>query len=170
VTRLLGRLHLHWIIDVRASARLGYRRVDAVRLAAFHVTLAVADVLGVVTRRSLTVRLAPDGDEVVIQQPGEIAVLSAILLHGEYESASDPAVDLGANVGFASLFFARRHPRARVFAVEADPRTCARLVRNVCRAGQHHSRAPRGGGPRWVRDVLLVLVEPQLLAETGRSW
>jgi FkbM family methyltransferase len=40
-------------------------------------------------------------------------------------------LDLGANVGFATLFFHRRFPEARIVAVEADPATYRRLVRNV---------------------------------------
>lgn len=43
-------------------------------------------------------------------------------------------IDAGANVGAASLWFARAYPRARVIAIEPDPANYAVLSRNV--AGQ----------------------------------
>jgi FkbM family methyltransferase len=133
VERLLKRLRLHWIIDARTSTKLGYRRMDGFKLAVLHVVLALAEVAHLPRMRPLSVRLAPDGYEVVISDLGEIGVLQAIFLKSEYESTGDPAVifDLGANVGFAALFFSRRHPAAQITAVEADPRTYRRLVRNV---------------------------------------
>ena len=133
VGRLLERLHLHWLIDARVSASLGHRRRDALRLWIFHVALAIAATLHLPPPRPLRVALAPEGHEVVIRDLGELAVLHSVWVEGEYEAAGDPAVivDLGANVGFASLFFARRHPSSRIVAVEADPQTYQRLVRNV---------------------------------------
>jgi FkbM family methyltransferase len=40
-------------------------------------------------------------------------------------------LDLGANVGYASVYFALRHPTARVIAVEPEPSNVALLRRNV---------------------------------------
>jgi FkbM family methyltransferase len=40
-------------------------------------------------------------------------------------------LDLGANVGYASVYFALRHPTARVIAVEPEPSNVAVLRRNV---------------------------------------
>ncbi len=40
-------------------------------------------------------------------------------------------VDLGANIGLASLYFADRHPQAEIHAFEPDPRSYARLCANV---------------------------------------
>ncbi len=40
-------------------------------------------------------------------------------------------VDLGANIGFISLWLATRFPNARVLAVEAFPRTYEKLVENI---------------------------------------
>ncbi len=40
-------------------------------------------------------------------------------------------VDCGANIGFASIWFARMFPRATIYAVEPEPRNCAMLRRNV---------------------------------------
>jgi FkbM family methyltransferase len=69
----------------------------------------------------------------LIATPGELAVMHDVLLDREYEPSGRPRVilDLGANVGFATLFLHRRFPDARIVAVEADPATHARLERNV---------------------------------------
>jgi len=71
----------------------------------------------------------------IISDDGELAVLHEIFLHQQYELVADTAVivDLGANVGFATLYYSRRYPAARIVAVEADPNTYGRLVRNVQR-------------------------------------
>ena len=44
-------------------------------------------------------------------------------------------VDIGANIGSASLWFARRIPAARLMVVEPMPETFSRLVGNLTRAG-----------------------------------
>ena len=99
----------------------------------FHARIALSRALRLPMPRSVTAQLAPDGHEVLISTPGELSVLHDIMVHREYEPRGAPRVifDLGANVGFASLFFWRRYPDARVIAVEADPVTYGRLVRNV---------------------------------------
>lgn len=81
----------------------------------------------------ITVRVTPDGHEIVVSEPGELAVLHNVMVDREYEADGQPLtiLDLGANVGFATLFFSCRYPSARIASVEADPRTFARLVRNV---------------------------------------
>lgn len=131
--QLLSRLRGHWIFTTQTSVSLGYRPVDAFRIAAFHAAISLSQAARRPLLHPLRVRLAPDGHEVLIGDGGELAVLQAILLEGEYQAGSAPAVifDLGANVGFASLFFARCNPQARIVAIEADPRAHARLVRNV---------------------------------------
>ena len=54
---------------------------------------------------------------------------------GDYDVDSSEGVfrvlDLGANVGFASMLFAERYPRAEIVAVEVAPDTFARLSRNL---------------------------------------
>ena len=42
-------------------------------------------------------------------------------------------VDAGANIGLASLYFARAFPECRILAVEPDPDNFEMLVHNVCR-------------------------------------
>jgi len=65
-------------------------------------------------------------------------------------------VDLGANAGYASVFFALRYPSARVIAVEPVPEN-ARLVRkNVSRLG----RVDVVEAAAWPRPARLTLVDP----------
>jgi FkbM family methyltransferase len=65
-------------------------------------------------------------------------------------------VDLGANAGYASVFFALRYPSARVIAVEPVPEN-ARLVRkNVSRL----ERVDVVEAAAWPRPARLALVDP----------
>ena len=65
----------------------------------------------------------------------------AAFVQGEYDgivadwSALESIVDVGANVGAASLLFAGRAPRARLLAVEPSPDVFPRLVANIQRSG-----------------------------------
>ena len=71
----------------------------------------------------------------VRMRTSDVSVLSGILLGGEYEIdlPQPPRVilDAGANIGMASIFFARRYPQARIIAVEAEQSNFEILVRNV---------------------------------------
>jgi FkbM family methyltransferase len=121
------------VLKVRESAALGQDPADKLRLGAFHTWIAFSRLRGVPTPRPVRVRLAPDAHEMVIATGGELAVLHHILIDEEYAPRRNPQVilDLGANAGFATLFFHRRFPEARIVAVEPDPGTYRRLVRNV---------------------------------------
>lgn len=126
-------LHLTWVREAAKTASLGHRRADALRLGAFHGVVALRFGLGRTTRHSVTARLKPDGQRVTLTGVGELAVLHEVLIEEEYRVGGDPRVifDLGANVGLVAIFFRRRYPSARLVAVEADPSTYQRLVRNV---------------------------------------
>jgi FkbM family methyltransferase len=52
-----------------------------------------------------------------------------------FEHDAPSIVDLGANVGLATLWFKKRYPRARVLALEPDPAMFACLERNVSANG-----------------------------------
>ena len=98
--------------------------------------------------------------------------------------------DLGANVGFASVYFALHYPGARVFAVEPEPANVAVLRRNVAssprvdvvegavwpRSGRLAMKDPGKGywGMRVqeegdVRNVRAVTI-PELLEAAGADW
>jgi FkbM family methyltransferase len=87
----------------------------------------------------VTLRLTLSGLSVdlVLNDLSELLVLEEIWRRGEYDQAASAArsaqtiVDLGANIGLASLWFRGLNPAARNVAVEPDPRTYAKLVQNV---------------------------------------
>ncbi|MEW5299798.1 MAG: hypothetical protein WDW36_002776 [Sanguina aurantia] len=67
----------------------------------------------------------------------------------------DSIVDLGANVGMASLSFAFNHPEAEIISIEAGIHNYIGLRANVGRHKQIHTEASATGGPpsRGVHDV-----------------
>jgi FkbM family methyltransferase len=65
-------------------------------------------------------------------------------------------VDLGANAGYASVYFALRYPAVRVIAVEPVPENAELLRRNVARLGN----VDVVEGAAWPRPARLTLVDP----------
>ncbi len=62
-------------------------------------------------------------------------VYKHVLVEGEYAFdlpfAPKTVVDVGANIGMASIYFAHRYPEARIIAVEPEASNFALLARNV---------------------------------------
>lgn len=86
-------------------------------------------------RVALPVRL-PTGRWMLLSDVSELRVLSEIFLDQIYDVAALPPsarviIDLGANTGAASVFFADRYPAAQIVAYEADPQVAARTRRNL---------------------------------------
>ena len=84
----------------------------------------------------VTVRL-PGSNVAVELRVGtsDIAVFAAIFIDHEYEFSTLPGtfnnvVDLGANTGISSLYFAQKYQAARVIAVEPEPGNFRMLRRN----------------------------------------
>ena len=65
----------------------------------------------------------------------DLYMFEEVFLQGEYalEQALDPKLilDVGANVGFASVWFANKYPQAKIVAVEPDASNLEVLRRNV---------------------------------------
>ena len=66
----------------------------------------------------------------------DVSVFQAVFLEQEYGLSLPPQpmttiVDLGANIGFASVFLSTRFPMARVIAVEPDKGNYDSLCRNI---------------------------------------
>jgi len=65
----------------------------------------------------------------------DLYMFEEVFLDDEYgfETSLDPKLilDVGANAGFASVYFANRFPNARILAVEPDPSNVEILRRNV---------------------------------------
>ncbi len=160
----MSRLRFNWLEEARISATLGHRRVDRWRLGLFHLRIGFANGLRLRMPPPVKARLAPDCQEVVISEPGELAVLHDVLVHGEYECQGKPDVvfDLGANVGFATLYFKRQVPTARIVAVEADPRTYERLVRNVGGLPRCDHSQPRSHSFGRTRLLLLLAIKSRI--------
>jgi FkbM family methyltransferase len=68
-------------------------------------------------------------------QSSDYATFVKIFIDREYEVplSKEPTaiIDAGANVGFASIFFAIKYPQARIIAIEPEPSNFAQLQRNV---------------------------------------
>jgi FkbM family methyltransferase len=118
------------------DASLGDGLAGRIAFVAAHIAFATGEVLRPDERRErmLRLRLAGRSRQVWVADRTELFALGDIFLGGEYDGiASDPRVilDLGANIGAATLYFHSRFPHARIYAVEADPDTAQRLRRNV---------------------------------------
>lgn len=91
------------------------------------------------TRRggAVTVRIRAHGKvfPVIISGPADRTVMREVFVDREYDIATAPnpqiIVDVGANVGMASLFLASRFPECEVHAIEPCPKTYERLVENT---------------------------------------
>jgi FkbM family methyltransferase len=70
--------------------------------------------------------------EVVLEDRHDLLTINEIFCRRDYGSRGRrTVVDIGANVGFASLFFLTRIPDAYVWAFEPDPGNIARLRTNL---------------------------------------
>jgi FkbM family methyltransferase len=71
---------------------------------------------------------------IYISDRWSLNVLEEVLVNGEYAmgqaGSARVIVDLGANIGVASLYFRALAPQARIVAVEPDPRAFAALMLN----------------------------------------
>jgi FkbM family methyltransferase len=91
-----------------------------------------------------------------------------ILLRGQYALdlpfSPRTIVDAGANIGLASIYFARRYPQARVISVEAEASNFELLCRNV---GPYPNIVPIHAA-LWNRDGVIGVNEPS--ARTSDKW
>src|SRR5437899_1892859 len=80
------------------------------------------------------------GGSLTLASPAEVRVFWQIFVHGSY--ALPPRcrtiLDCGANVGIFSIWAARRHPHARIVALEPFPATFAALEANIRDNGLAH--------------------------------
>jgi FkbM family methyltransferase len=100
----------------------------------------------------------------------DCAVLEQIFFEREYkplENLGDvrAIIDCGANVGYSSLYFLNRYPRARVVAVEPDPDNAAMWQRNLARYGNRAQLIVSGV---WSHAGRLALVRGEY--GDGRAW
>jgi FkbM family methyltransferase len=96
----------------------------------------------------------------------DLWVFNQIFLRQEYRPAAGnlgTVLDLGANIGLASIYFLHRNPLAQVVAVEPDPDNYNLCVRNLKPYGD---RAQVVLGAVWSESTRLVL-SPH---EDGKEW
>lgn len=91
----------------------------------------------------------------------DLLVFWQIIIANEYRCLDDVqdadlVIDCGANVGYSAAFFAARHPRARIIAVEPDPRNFAVLEKNMAPYADRCDLLRTGV---WSRPTGLVFVE-----------
>jgi FkbM family methyltransferase len=65
--------------------------------------------------------------------PVDVLTVNEVFFRNDYRAPADleVAVDIGANIGVAALYFMTRNERARCYCVEPDPRNVERLRRNL---------------------------------------
>lgn len=85
------------------------------------------------------VRVRPvtiNGHQIYIRtNTSDLYVVYSCFYHREYDylSLSDPEIiiDAGANIGASSIFFARKYPNARIFAIEPETSNFELLKQNI---------------------------------------
>ena len=141
----------------RWLAGLGRGRAARLWILAIALSMPLKSRIPQLAGRSVKLRLALPGldADVWLSDHSELLVIEEIWRRGEYEAAAAAAreastiLDLGANVGLCALWFRALNPEARIVAVEPDPRTFAKLTRNVGADPRieavHAGIAPRSG-------------------------
>jgi FkbM family methyltransferase len=104
----------------------------------------------------------PSSDEHVFDQ---LFVWREYSLVGDRLADQRVILDLGANVGYASAYFATRYPDARILAVEPDPANYQRCVKNLAPYG---NRVRILQGAVWSRCARLALSRGSY--GDGREW
>jgi FkbM family methyltransferase len=146
----LGRILRGAFVTVR-------RYVNCVRLlGGSGVTLVLRTLLG--SRSEVRVRIS--GQVLFLRlNTTDLETLLQMFWNREYEFelAAEPAtiVDAGANVGYASVYFASRFPRAKILAIEPEAANFAQLQKNV--AGNRNIVPIQAA--LWNEDTSLTLVD-----------
>ncbi len=114
----------------------------------------------------------PGSEKVVEVRPAssDVDVFGAVFLAREYArpELSDvrTILDLGANTGMASVFYAERHPDARIIAVEPDDGNILMLRRNV----RGRPRVVPVHAAVWHEDTVLRLRTTDASGERLPDW
>jgi FkbM family methyltransferase len=122
--------------DARLISSLGEDRLARVVLGATYLAMPIKRRVGWLDRLvvGVRVRMGQTVRTVRVSTAAEMLVLKEVLVERLYDvDMAEPSVvvDLGANVGVASLHFLGRWPDARIVAVEPDPTTVRKLRSNV---------------------------------------
>jgi FkbM family methyltransferase len=103
---------------------------------------------------------APEGSIFLRLKTSDLNAYYKVILNEDYDFplAQEPKVivDAGANLGFASIYFARKYPSARIFAIEPERSNFELLQKNV--RGFKNIVPIRGA--LWNEDGKMDLVDP----------
>lgn len=117
------------------------------------------------TRRPVVLEAKVDGFAAPVQvrvPSTDLRVYEQVILRREYDlpAQREPSfiVDAGANIGFASVFFANQFPNARILSLEPEKNNYDMLVRNA--APYPNITAVRGA--LWSETAELNVVDPGL--------
>lgn len=103
---------------------------------------------------------APEGPIFLRLKTSDLNTYDKVFLEDDYafnlKFAPKVIVDAGANIGFASIYFARRYPDARIYAVEPERSNFELLQRNV----QPYRNITPLRGALWNEDTTIDLVDP----------
>ena len=100
----------------------------------------------------------------------DIDVFGQIFVECEYRCLDhivDPEliIDCGANIGYSSVYFLSRFPKAQIIAIEPDPENFALLQKNIAPFG---TRAVSICSGIWANEVALVISEA--VSGDEREW
>lgn len=102
----------------------------------------------------------PEGPIFLRLKTSDLNAYYKVILTEDYDFpvGGEPKViiDAGANLGFASIYFARRYPRARIFAIEPERTNFELLKRNV----RNYPKISPIRGALWKEDGSMDLVDP----------
>jgi len=120
--------------------------------------------------------------EITVQPPGirnpihirvhssDEAIYAEIMLQGGYAFdlpfSPKTIVDVGANIGLASIYFTHRYPEARIIAIEAEASNFAMLARNV----RPYPAIVPVHAALWNRDGEISVGEPDPAAGDAGKW
>jgi len=100
----------------------------------------------------------------------DLSVYDEILIRGEYAVtlpfSPETIVDVGANIGIASIFFSLKYPNARVIAIEAEASNFAALTRNV----KNYPNIITIHAALWNRDGWISVGEPDPSSGAFGKW
>src|ERR1700730_1245135 len=157
--------------SAKASFRMSFSRVVASYYEAFGVYGALAFLCHHVVGHPREISAWPEE----IKSPVHVRVGTSdawvyrqILLRGQYALdlpfTPQTIVDAGANIGLASIYYARRYPQARVISVEAEASNFEILCRNVA---PYPNIVPIHAA-LWNRDGFIGVSEPS--PRTSDKW
>jgi len=102
----------------------------------------------------------------------DVAVFNQVFVEREYELPHLPEeaktiIDLGANIGLTSIFFALKYRRANILSVEPDSDNFMKLVANISHLG---NRIKPLNGAAWSRNGNLSLIKQGANEMNLGSW